>query len=130
MLRVDSLPNPAGQLTAHVRYQLVEIGYHVLLSVGPAFLDEFHRAAGGVQIGGGRAGDESLKVGEILVAAREHLQRDQWPTAATGTDSPGSTSSLVAPATTSPSIPELANSRSTTTSDPACSSRTPDRRST
>ena len=54
----------------------------------------------------------------------------RWPVVATGAVSCGSTSSLVAPATTSSSIPELANRRSTTTSEPPRSKRTPDMRFT
>jgi hypothetical protein len=57
MLVYDSLPDPAGELTAHVCYQIVEVGYDVLLPVEPAFLDEFHTAAGSIQLGGGHIGD-------------------------------------------------------------------------
>ena len=39
-------------LTAHVGYQFVEVGYNVLLSVEPSCLDEPHRTAGGIKVGG------------------------------------------------------------------------------
>ncbi len=41
------LPSP---LTAHVGYQLVEVGYDVLLSVEPSCLDEPYRTACDVKV--------------------------------------------------------------------------------
>jgi hypothetical protein len=43
---------PAAPLTAHVGYQLVEIGCDVLLPVKPSCLDEPHCIAGEVKVGG------------------------------------------------------------------------------
>src|SRR5580692_4116203 len=42
----------AASLTAHVGYQFFEVGYDVLLPIESAFLDELHRAAGEVKVGG------------------------------------------------------------------------------
>lgn len=49
------VPRPVCRLlplTAHVGYQLVEVGYNVLLSVEPSCLDEPHRTARGIKVGG------------------------------------------------------------------------------
>ena len=39
-------------LTAYVGYQFVEVGWDVSLSVEPSCLDEPHRTAGNIKVGG------------------------------------------------------------------------------
>ncbi len=67
---------------------------------------------------------------KILAFFTGWIRRAANRVSATGADSRGSTWSLVALAITSFSIPELANRRSTITSEPPRSNRTPDSRST
>ena len=66
-----------ASLASYSGDQPVEGSYHVLFSIEPSCLDELCPGAGDIKVSGRCTWNESLKIGEILMTARQHLQRDQ-----------------------------------------------------